>query len=151
MKNLNACVSYISSRAHCIGHSLKSLEDNFNHKYNYPIYVHYFDNIYSHPDLIKSTKENISPSIELVPIEYKTPRHIKREDLFFNRSELWYVRSSFSEHRAGYLHMCHCVSNMFNYPNTKIHTHDYIMVHDVEAGYISELPYIPFEVMRDRS
>ena len=151
MKNLNACVSYISSRAHCIGHSLKSLEDNFNHKYNYPIYVHYFDDIYSHPGLIKSTKENISPSIELVPIEYKTPRHIKREDLFFNRSELWYVRSSFSEHRAGYLHMCHFVSNMFNYPNTKLHTHDYIMVHDDEAGYNSELPYNPFEVMRERS
>lgn len=150
MKTFNACISYISSRARCMGYSLKSLEDNFNHKYNYPVYVHYFDDIYSNPELVKNTKEEISSSVEFIPIEYKTPDHIKREELFFNRNDLWYVRNSFSSSRMGYLHMCNFVSNMFTYPNTKLDTHDYIITHDDEAGYNSELPYNPFEVMSER-
>lgn len=150
MKNLNACISYVSSRSKCIGHSLKSLQDNFNYRYDYPVYVHYFDDIYSDDQFSRKIKEEINPNIEFIPIDYKTPDHIKREELFFNRDYLWYVRSSFSWHRMGYLHMCHFVSNMFNYPGTKLDKHDYIMVHDDEAGYDSELPYNPFEVMSKR-
>ena len=150
MKNLNACISYVSSRSKCIGHSLKSLQDNFNYRYDYPVYVHYFDDIYSDDQFSRKIKEEINTNIEFIPIDYKTPDHIKREELFFNRDYLWYVRSSFSWHRMGYLHMCHFVSNMFNYPGTKLDKHDYIMVHDDEAGYDSELPYNPFEVMSKR-
>ncbi len=149
MKTFNACISYISSRAQCIGYSLKSLEDNFNHKYNYPVYVHYFDDIYSNPDLLNNTKEQISSSIEFVPIEYKTPEHVKKEDLYFNR-DLWYAKTHFPIQRIGYLHMCNFVSNMYKYPNTKIHEYDYVMVHDDEAGYNSELPYNPFEILSER-
>ncbi|SVD63798.1 uncharacterized protein METZ01_LOCUS416652, partial [marine metagenome] len=70
--------------------------------------------------------------------------------LFFNRENLWYARTSFSSARIGYLHMCHFVSNMLNYPRTKLHKYDYIMVHDDEAGYNKELPYNPFEIIKDR-
>lgn len=149
MKNYNACISYISSRENCIGNSLKSLHDNFNYKYKYPVYVHYFDDIYSHPDLLKSAHEQIGDYIQFIKIDYNTPKHVKNEDLFFNR-DLWYVHNHFSVHRTGYLHMCHFVSNMFEYPNTKFHEHDYVMVHDDEAGYNSELPYNPFEILSER-
>ena len=49
-KKLNACITYISSRKPCISLSIQSLWDNFNHKYDYPVYVHYFDDIYDDED-----------------------------------------------------------------------------------------------------
>ena len=46
MSKLNACIVFISSRKKCIKYSLLSLWENYNNKYNYPVYVHYFDDIY---------------------------------------------------------------------------------------------------------
>ena len=46
MKNYNACINILSSRNKCLPLCVKSLWDMWNKKYNYPVYVHYFDDIY---------------------------------------------------------------------------------------------------------
>ena len=58
MKKEKACIVYISSRNKCLEHSMKSIWNNYNIEHNYPVYVHYFDDIYDDQDLRKNlTKE----------------------------------------------------------------------------------------------
>ena len=136
--NINACIVYISSRHKCIDQSLQSLWENYNCKYNYPVYVHYFDDIYDNK--VSNTEQNV----KFISVPYKTPSFIPENELFYNRMNLWYVRSSFNIQRKGYLHMCNFTSNMFKYPNTEIHNHEFGMTVDDESMFVKEMPYDPF-------
>ena len=150
MKKINGCISLISSRTLCIEACLKSLHENYNHAYGYPVYVHYFDNIYDDANLQEHIRNSIHANISFISVPYKTPEHIEEEDLYYNRQEIWYVQQSFPPERLGYLHMCHFVSNMYNYPNTQIHNHDYMMMIDDESLFLRELPYDPLEVIANQ-
>jgi len=147
---LNACIVYISSRNKCIEHSLKSLWDNYNYKHNYPVYVHYFDDIYDDEKFRDRVSKSCQQKVIFRSVPYKTPTSIREEELFYNRRNLWYVNTSFSIHRKGYLHMCNFTSNMYGYENTELEKYDYIMTHDDESGYNKELDYDPFEVLSSR-
>ena len=147
---MKGCINYISSRHLCIEHSLKSLWDNYNKKHNYPVYVYYFDDIYDDESLRSRITRHNDQQVAFRSVPYKTPEFLKEEELFYNRTDLWYPRTRFSIHRKGYLHMCHFTSNMYGYENTDFHLYDYIMTHDDEAGYTQEMPYDPFEVMASR-
>ena len=144
---MKACISYISSRTRCIEYSLKSLWDNFNCDYNYPVYVNYFDDIYDNLDLRSHITRHNEQNVIFCQVPYQTPSFLKEEELFYNRKDLWYARERFSIARKGYLHMCHYTSNMYGYPNTNLYEYDYVMTHDDEAGYTKKMPYNPFEVM----
>ncbi len=145
---LNACIVILSSRNQCIPHCVKSLWDNFNYKYDYPVYVHYFDDIYDDENFRNSIREVTSQNVHFISVPYKTPDWIPQNELYYNRRDLWYVNSGqFTINRKGYLHMCNFTSNMYGYENTHLHEYDYIMTHDDEAGYSNEVPYNPFEVM----
>tara|TARA_Y100000310_G_scaffold230794_1_gene233298 strand:+ start:6741 stop:7631 length:891 start_codon:yes stop_codon:yes gene_type:complete len=147
---MKACINYISSRHLCIKHSLKSLWDNYNKSHDYPVYVYYFDDIYDSPELQESITHQNAQNVTFRSVPYKTPEFLKEEELFYNRLDLWYPRTRFSIQRKGYLHMCNFTSNMYGYENTDFHLYDYIMTHDDEAGYTTEMPYDPFEVMESR-
>jgi len=129
---------------------MKSVWDKYNYRHDYPVYVHYFDDIYD--DLFlreQMTKEN-SQKVFWKSVPYETPKHIEEKDLYYNRRSLWYVRNSFSIARKGYLHMCHFTSNMYGYENTELDKFEYIMTHDDEAGYLQEIDYDPVEIMDNR-
>ena len=147
---VKACINIISSRSLCIKHCIKSLWDNYNHKYDYPVYVHYFDDIYDSEDFRDDIKKVSSKNVRFIQIPYATPPFLRQEELYYNRHNINYVRTSFPIHRKGYLHMCNFTSNMFGYPNTELHKYDFIMTHDDESGYTTDMPYDPFEVMADR-
>ena len=149
-KNNKACIVYISSRTSCLKHSLQSIWENYNYKYDYPVYVHYFDDIYDNMEVQNSLCENNEQNVKFISVPYATPSHLKEEELFYNRTNLWYVRTSFSIHRKGYLHMCNFTSNMYGYKNTDLKKYEYIMTHDDEAGFNKELPYDPIKVMDRR-
>ena len=136
----NASISLLSSRTKCLPFCLRSIHDHFNHKYNYPIYVHYFDDIYD------DFKVDV-PNVEFIQVPYETPKHIPESELFYNKSHNKYARG-FGIERKGYLHMCHFIVNMYKYPNTKIHEHDYVMVFDDESGFVKELPFNPIDKMQ---
>lgn len=143
----DACISLISSRTKCLPLCLKSIHDHFNKNYNYPIYVHYFDDIYTdYGSIAGSDSRNrceLIPNVEFIQVPYRTPEHIPEEELFYNRTDNAYVKKCFPKSRKGYLHMCNFVVNMYGYPNTKIHNHDYVIVFDDESGFVKDVPH-PF-------
>ena len=146
----NACIDIISSRRKCLPKCLDSIHKYYNHRYDYPVYVYYFDDIYDSKDYRKKIHNNISKNIHFVKIPYKTPSHLKESELFYNRRDIAYVKKAFSISRKGYLHMCHFRCNMYGYPNTTFEKHDYAMSYDDESGYVKELPYDPVEIMANR-
>ena len=86
---LNACISIVSSRKKCIPECLKSLWENYNHKYNYPVYVHYFDDIYDSEEFRKQISDTTPQDVHFISVPYKTPSHIQEKELFYNRKNLW--------------------------------------------------------------
>jgi len=145
-----ACIVYISSRNRCLAHSLKSIWEMYNYKHDYPVHVHYFDDIYDAEEIRKQLRSTSDQVLNFSSVPYTTPAHVPEEKLFYNRKDLWYVRNSFPIARKGYLHMCHFTSNMYGYENTQLENYEYIMTHDDEAGFLKELPYNPVEVMDQR-
>ena len=148
--SLNGCINILSSRKRCLPICLDSLWKKWNHRYEYPVYVHYFDDIYDSQAYRELLWENISENIHFRPIDYATPKDIPEEELFYNRKDLWYARTRFSIARKGYLHMCHYFNNMYEYPGTDLHTHDYMMSIDDESLFTKEVPYDFFEVIKSR-
>ena len=73
---MNCCIHIISSRTKTLKESLKSFYKCFNDKYNYPVFVYHFDNIYSEEYKL-DIHENVSPNIEFIEIEYGLPKGIK--------------------------------------------------------------------------
>lgn len=149
MIKYNACINYISSRNKCIQYSLLNLWNNFNHIYNYPVYVYYFDDIYDSKDVRNNILKSCPQNVIFRSIPYKTPEFIKEEELFYNR-DLWYVKSRFPSWRKGYLHMCNFKCNLYKYENTDFHKFDYMLMHDDEAGYTKEMDFNPFEVISNK-
>jgi len=148
--SLNGCINILSSRKRCLPICLDSLWKKWNHRYEYPVYVHYFDDIYDSEAYRELLWRNISENIHFRPINYQTPPGIPEEELFYNRRDLWYVRTRFSIARKGYLHMCHYFNNLYGYPGTDLHNHDYIMSIDDEALFTKEVPYDFFEIIQSR-
>jgi len=148
---MKPCIHIISSRVQCIFPCLESFYDCFNRKNDYKVYIHYFDDIYSDINFQQKFHKHLSKNIEFISIPYKTPKHIKEEDLFYNRNDISYVRSSFSKSRKGYLHMCHFMSNFYGYENTKFDQHNMALSLDDESTFERELDYDPFEIMSSRS
>lgn len=144
----NGCINILSSRAKCLPHCIKSLWDKWNYRYNYPVYVHYFDDIYDDEDLRQEIIDFTKSDIRFISIPYETPKHIPEEELFYNRKDLWYVGSGrFGKNRKGYLHMCHFYNNLYGYPGTEFDKYDYILSVDDESLFLKEVPYDFFEVM----
>lgn len=146
----NACIVILSSRHKCLEYCLRTLYKHYNNKYDYPVYVHYFDDIYDDEGYRKKIHDNISSNIHFISVPYKTPSHIEERELFYNRKDLHYARKKFSIKRKGYLHMCNFTSNMYGYENTHIHEYDYVMTYDDESGYVKDLPYDPVDIMANR-
>lgn len=151
MKKINACIVYISSRDKCIEHSLNSLWDKYNNKFNYPVYVHYFDDIYDSEEIRKHITRHNKQNVIFKQIGYETPSFIPEEQLFYNRKDIWYAANSFPIQRKGHLHMCHHTSNLYKYPATEVHKYEYVMTHDDEAGYEKALTDDPFEIMSKKN
>ena len=91
MKN-NAAIYMLSSRVLILEQCLLNLYKNWNNKYDYPVYIHYFDNIYS-KEFINKIKNNISKKIFFYQIDYKVPEHIDEKELFYNKVEIPDVKS----------------------------------------------------------
>jgi hypothetical protein len=149
-KKINGCINILSSRHKALPHCLKSLWDNWNYRYDYPVYVHYFDDIYDSEKYRELMWKNVNENIHFMPIPYKTPGFLKEVELFYNRKNLWYVRNSFPISRKGYLHMSNYYNNMYGYPGTEFEKYDYMLSIDDESKFLKEVPYNFFEVLSKR-
>ena len=104
MSHHNAAVYLLSSRTTLLEKCLTLFYENFNQRFDYPVHVHYFDDIYSasHIERIRTT---ISQNIFFHKVDYEIPPEISEEELFFNREDNGYARRRFPIKRIGYLHM----------------------------------------------
>jgi hypothetical protein len=150
MKKFSACINILSSREKCIKPCIESLWNNYNHKYDYPVYVYYFDDIYDDENFRRSIRSATSENVHFISVPYKSPEHVPEEEMFYNRNDLWYSRTQFPISRKGYLHMCHFLANFYGYPKTEFEKYDYVLSIDDESTFEKELPYDFFEVMEGR-
>ncbi|MDA8576067.1 hypothetical protein N9L24_03380, partial [Candidatus Marinamargulisbacteria bacterium] len=148
---MKVCFVIISSRKKCILDCLQSLWEHVNHRYNYPVYVYYFDDIYDSWWFKRKVTKKQLGAVHFQQTPYQTPSFIEEHELFYHRKDLDYVRKSFSIKRKGYLHMCHFFCNMFNM-HEELRRYDIIITHDDESGYTQCLNENPAkEIIRDQS
>lgn len=148
-KRKNAAIYLLSSRKDFLFKCLESFYENWNYKYDYPVYVHYFDNIYDDQDFQNEFKK-LSSKIYFKNIEYKIPKSVKHKDLFFNRKYLDYVKRSFPIERIGYLHMEYFVSDIYNFgeiglASSELKQFDYLMRMDDDIKFIKKIDFDLFE------
>jgi menaquinone-dependent protoporphyrinogen IX oxidase len=145
---LNGMIFTLSSRTKCLPICLKSLYKYYNHKYDYPVYVYYFDNIYSKA-YIDNIHNTINNNIHFHQIDYGIPKNINKNELFMYRRNQ-YARS-FSINKMGYLHMIHFFVNSYKYPGTHMHKYDYCFHFDDETLFKKEIPYDIFSKLNENN
>lgn len=144
MSKYNGCIFLISSRVKVLKKCLELLFINYNHKYNYPVLVFYFDNIYNE-EFIKDIHQSISHNIKFISIDYKIPEHLKESDLFYNKYHLNYVKKCFPKSRLGYLHANYFWNNFCNYH--QLQEYDWSIRIDDDSFFTKAINFDFFEVL----
>jgi hypothetical protein len=148
----NAAIYLLSSRTLLLEKCLSNLFRNWNNKFNYPVYVHHFDNIYS-KKYIEKINRTISKNIFFHQIEYKVPDHINEKDLFYNKKHLRYVRESFSKKRLGFLHGQRFWLNLTSYGKfgcivNELKQYDFLMRIDDDSNFKGKIDFDLFDVLK---
>ncbi len=145
----NAAVYILSSRTNTLKRALELFYENWNNEYDYPVYIHHFDDIYSQ-EFIDEVRRDVSDKISFHQIDYGVPSHIPEEELFYHRRYLRYVCSSFPPSRLGYLHMEHFSSNLHKFGAKgciikEMEQYDYIMRIDDDSWFKEKIDYDFFD------
>ena len=145
----NGAIYLISSRTKLLKKCLNNLFKYWNYQFDYPVYVHYWNNIYS-KKFINEVNKEISRNIYFHQIDYETPTNIKENEMYYNKTNLKYVRESFSKKRIGYLHMCRFATNLTSYGKKgciidKLKKYDYLMKIDDDSGFLKKIDFDLFE------
>jgi hypothetical protein len=147
----NAAIYLLSSRTKLLNKCLSDLYKNWNYQYEYPVYVHYFGDIYSEK-FIEEINKNISNKIYFFNIKKELPANLDIKDLFYNKKNLRYVKESFPKSRLDYLHMCKFASNLNSFgktgcPNIALKKFDYLMKIDDDSGFLKKIDFDLFDIL----
>ena len=107
----NSCIYILSGRHNVLEECIERLYDFYNNKYDFPVYVYYFDDIYTSSKVAKKLEHKYK--IRFISQPTKIPSHINHKDLYFNKNYN-YVKRSFGPERLNYLHMNDFVTNTNN-------------------------------------
>ena len=146
---LNGCVHILSGRVKCLKMSLESFYDNYNRIYDYPVYVYYFDPLYS-KEHINDIHISISPKINFIELDYSLPKHFSKSELFLYRDND-YAKKNFGTNRIGYLHMINYFVNFFDYEKTQFSKYDYTMSFDDESLFLKPIEFDIFEKLKEKN
>ena len=151
----NAAIYLLSSRTKLLEKCLTRLHENWNNQYGYPVYVHYFNNIYS-DKFIKRIKKNISEKIFFNQISYEIPENIQEKDLFYNRTEIEYVKKSFPKSRLGFLHGERFWTNITSFGKTgclinELSDYDYLMRIDDDSNFKKKINFDLFDGLKNNN
>lgn len=135
---MKICIHIISSRTKCLKLSLQSFYQHFNDKYNLPVYIYYFDDIYS-KEYIEDIHNTISKNLKFIEIDYGIPNNLNFKDIYFVKKN--------NIDRIGYHHMCHFCSNYYDYPKTEYYKYDIafnfnddsLWIKDFDFSYIDKI------------
>lgn len=147
-KKINGMIFTLSSRTKCLKLSLESLYKYYNNKWNYPLFIYYFDNIYDE-NYKKDIHDNISNNIYFHQIDYGIPDFINDNDLFMNKKNKY--AKNFNKNRIGYLHMIHFLVNSYYYPGTHMHLYDYCFHFDDESLWTKDIEIDFFEELNNHN
>ena len=65
----------------------------YNKNYNYPVYVHYFDDIYDSIEFRNDILQSCPQNVIFKSVPYKTPDFLREDEVYYNRQDLWYVNT----------------------------------------------------------
>ena len=148
-KKINGCVHILSGRVKCLKISLESFYKYYNYKYDYPVYVYYFDPLYS-DYFINDIHSTIGKNIHFIELDYSIPKHINKSELFMYRNND-YAQNEFGSHRIGYLHMINYFVNYYNYPQTKFKDYKYSLSFDDDTLFLKEIEFDIFKVLKENN
>lgn len=151
----NAAIYLLSSRVLLLEKCLINLYKNWNFKYDYPVYIHYFNNIYNEK-FKKKIKDNISKKIFFYQIDYSVPDHIDEKDLFYNRTYLQYVKKSFPKSRLGFLHGERFWTNITSFGKKgclvkELSDYDYLMRIDDDSNFKKKIDFDLFDGLKNHN
>jgi hypothetical protein len=149
----NAAIYLLSSRTLLLEKCLTNLFKNWNCKYNYPVYVHYFNDIYS-KKFIEKINKNISKKIYFHQISYEIPKHLNEKELFYNKTEIPYVKKSFPKKRLGYLHGERFWLNLTSYGEigclvAELKNYDFLMRIDDDSNFKKKIDFDLFDKLEE--
>ena len=153
MKKYNAGIIILVARTQILKKNLKLFYENWNYKYDYPVYLHTFGKIISKKQM-KEINDNISKNIYLKEVDYGVPENIKESELFYNRTYNDYVKNRFPKKRIGYLHVLRFSTNITTFGekgcfSKEMEKFDYILKFDDESWFKKKIDYDLFDILND--
>ena len=95
MNKKNAAIYCLSSRKDILKETLECLYDNWNRKFDYPVYIHYWGKVYDDQKFISNINADISQNIKFIKIKVEIPIQLSEKELFYNRTYNSYVKKKF--------------------------------------------------------
>ena len=114
IKKYNAGIIVLVARVKILKKTLNFFYENWNQRYDYPIYLHTFGKIIPN-SLIENINKNISKNIFVKEVEYGVPENINESELFYHRKYNDYVKKRFPKKRIGYLHVLRFSTNITSF------------------------------------
>ena len=100
----NAGIVILLARVKVLEKTLENFYENFNSKYDYPIYLHTFGKL-TNDGYLENLRKKFSENIFLKEIDYEIPKQVDEKELFYNRSYNRYVKNNFTKTKIGDLQM----------------------------------------------
>ena len=137
IKRNNAAIVILAARIPLLIGVLDKLYENWNKTYKYPIYIHTFGNLIN-KNIQNKIKNRFENKIFFCEIKPEFPKHIREDELYYNRKYLNYVSKAFPKKRSGYLHMCYFKTNINKFGlngclDIRLKDYDKLMFYDDDA------------------
>ena len=147
----NAAIIILAGRKELFKKTLRYFYNNWNNKFNYPVFVHCLRNVFSNDEIYNLKKKYTNLNFERVYPE--VPNHINEKDLFYNRVYNDYAYNNFNKGRLGYLHVCYFTSNVSSFGkkgclSKKLEKFDYIMRLDDDVWFRKKINFDFFKKIK---
>tara|TARA_A100001015_G_scaffold296264_1_gene376330 strand:+ start:85 stop:1026 length:942 start_codon:yes stop_codon:yes gene_type:complete len=147
----NAAIIILAGRKELFKKTLRYFYNNWNNKFNYPVFVHSLKDVFSNDEIFYLKKKYKNLYFERVYPE--VPNHINEKDLFYNRVYNDYAYNNFNKGRLGYLHVCYFTSNVSSFGKKgclckKLKKFDYIMRLDDDVWFRKKINFDFFKKIK---
>ena len=110
---LNATIIILAGRRELFKKTLRYFYNNWNNKFNYPVFVHCLRDVFSNEEILNLKKKYKNLSFERVYPE--VPKHINEEELSITEFTMIMHIIILIKGRLGYLHVCYFTSNVSSF------------------------------------
>ncbi len=150
-KKLNAAIIIIVGRPKLFKKTIKLFYENWNNKFKYPVYVHCLREVFT----LKETREYKKKyqNIFFKNVHPQVPKHIKENELFYNRVYNNYSFTNFNKGRLGYLHVLYFASNISSFGEKgclckEMKKYDYILRIDDDSWFRKKINFDFFKKIK---